>query len=256
VLFLGRYGVGAAPETAADDAAFEGITADIASLADGVGIITGPAVIAVIIIPVRPECKVPQEGTDARMVSTGIRSRAVTPHIGPVAVLPLVVGMVTAGQGGGDQYEPYMFRFFHGLLSIFVVFYFQRLLFHRYEDLIILWYFNIPGIAIGVLRHRVLYAQRGNGILVDNSLEFVKIDPYFMRGQYDIMRAVGVLDTHGCLDGARAVDRIGHILFFVSTGGNAGQTGDHPDQNGNGPPLYCYLHIDLLSCKDKRMTGM
>ena len=119
MLFLRRYGVGAAPETTADDAAFEGITADIASLADGVGIITGPTVIAVIIISVWPERKIPQEGAHARMISTGIGSRAVTPYIGPVAVLPLVIGAMTAGQGGGDEQEVYVLRFFHVFFDFF-----------------------------------------------------------------------------------------------------------------------------------------
>jgi hypothetical protein len=182
------------------------------------------------------------------MIGPAIGGRAVTPYIGFVAVLPLIIRAMAACQGGGDQYELDVSGLFHVILPVFVAAFYSRL-FHRYIDLIVLWHFHFLFVAIGILPLGLYDTQGGNGVLVDDGLIFVEIYPYFMGRQHDIAGTIGMLDGNGSLDGARPVDRIRFIFFFIVAGCQADQTGDKPY-------FPCAMHIRYLSCKDTRTAGM
>ena len=95
-------------KAAADDAAFFRAEADVASFADGRGVIADAAIAKIIISPVWPEGIVPEEGA-RRMNHVCIGGGAVTADIDllalAVCVDPVVTRSMAGSQGGGDENE-------------------------------------------------------------------------------------------------------------------------------------------------------
>jgi hypothetical protein len=112
---LTAYAECAPAKAAAAHAAFETIAANVASFADGTGVITRMPVAAIVIIAVWPEGIIPQQGAAGRTVHAGVRGRRIAPDVGRciIAPIPLLAWLMAAGKGGGYQYQFYVFCFLH-----------------------------------------------------------------------------------------------------------------------------------------------
>jgi hypothetical protein len=104
--------------------------------------------------------------------------------------------------------------------------------------LIILFYPDLRGIPVVVLRACVETVERRDGVPVNDGGILLILYPDLMTGEEDIVGAVGVLDADGGLHGAILIEGLALILVGVGVGGFVPVGHVNDEENGGEDEKY------------------